>query len=222
MSSYARLAFVDDHQLLREGLIQAVSLEVDMQVIGQGESAADALAIARDLQPDLILLDLDMPGDVIGALDAIAQISPQTRIAILTVSDDEDALMSALRHGVCGYILKGVSGRELVAILRSILAGHGYVPPALAAGLIGSLTVASSAPLARHSELDSLTAREHQILGFVADGLSNKEIGLQLRLTEKTIKYYMTAILDKLHVRSRVEAALLVDRLGGRSTKQAQ
>jgi DNA-binding NarL/FixJ family response regulator len=214
MSNHARLAFIDDHPILRQALVQAVSREPDMQVVGEGESAADALVIARDVQPDLMLLDIDMPGDVIGTLTTILAASPSTRVAILTASDDEDIVMSALNHGACGYILKGISGRELVTILRSILSGNSYVPPELAAGLISSLTSAKSASSAIRSDLDRLTAREHQILGLVAKGLSNKEIGLQLNLAEKTIKYYMTIIMEKLHVRSRVEAALLANQLG--------
>jgi two-component system nitrate/nitrite response regulator NarL len=156
---------------------------------------------------------------VIGTLTDILAVSPNTRVAILTASDDEESVVSALNHGACGYILKGISGRELVTILRSILSGNSYVPPELAAGLISSLTSAKSISSAPRSDLDSLTAREHQILGLVAKGLSNKEIGFQLNLAEKTIKYYMTIIMEKLHVRSRVEAALLANQFGSGRAK---
>jgi DNA-binding NarL/FixJ family response regulator len=221
MSQRSRLAFIDDHPLLREGLVQAVARDPEIQVVGEGASAADALTIVRDHQPDLILLDLDMPGNVIETITAILAISPMTRVAILTAADSEDSVLEALRHGACAYILKGISGRELVAILRSILAGNGYVPPILAAGLIGNLATPKPAPPApSQPDIGNLTEREHQILSLVSQGLSNKEIGLQLHLAEKTVKYHMTTILEKLHVRSRVEAALLMDRLSGKAKER--
>jgi DNA-binding NarL/FixJ family response regulator len=131
-----------------------------------------------------------------------------TKIVMLTASEAEDDVVAALRAGARGYIVKGVSARELISIVRAVNAGDAYVTPTLAASLLSEM---SGPPRAgrQPDPLDELTVREQEILERVASGLSNKEIGQQLGLSEKTVKHYMTNILGKLHVRNRVEAALV-------------
>jgi DNA-binding NarL/FixJ family response regulator len=213
MSNAVRVVLVDDHPLFREGVAHALRLDQGIDVIGQGESAVDALALTRELAPDVLLLDLDMPGGGLSVVATAIEASPKTRVVVLTASDNDDDAMAAFRAGVSGYILKGVPARELIAILHKIHAGQGYVPPSLGAVILKGLSSPPVPPQEEVSPLDDLTSREQQILGLIAAGRSNKEIGLKLGLTEKTVKYYVSNILLKLQVRNRVEAALLAQRL---------
>jgi two-component system, NarL family, nitrate/nitrite response regulator NarL len=211
MSDKIHLVIVDDHPLFREGVVNTLRAEPGLEVVGQGTTAEDAIRLVGDLLPDLILLDLTIPGGGMNAAQAIATACPVTKIVILTASEEEDHVVLALKTGARAYILKGVSARELVSILRAVGAGAGYVPPALAARLLAELTGGATArPVA--DTLSELTEREYQILERVAAGCINKEIAQQLSLSEKTVKHYMTNILQKLQVRNRVEAALLAQK----------
>jgi two-component system, NarL family, nitrate/nitrite response regulator NarL len=207
------MVIVDDHPLLREGVAYTLRAEADIELVGEGETAADAIRLARDLLPDIIVLDITMPGGGLNAVETIALACPVTKIVMLTVSEEEDDVLAALKAGAKAYILKGVAGRELVSILRAVHAGEVWVTPKLAASLLTDMTRGTK-PGAEDEPLSGLTEREHGILTLVAAGLSNKEIGQQLYLTEKTVKHYMTNILQKLHVRNRLEAALLVQKAG--------
>ena len=149
-----------------------------------------------------------MPGGGLTAAREIAAACPATRIVMLTVSEDEDDLLAAVKAGASGYVLKGAGAGELVSVIRSVNAGEVYVAPALAWGMLRELQTPRTSPF------DELTEREREVLELVAEGLSNQEVGDRLGLAEKTIKHYMTNILGKLQVRSRVEAALLVAREG--------
>ena len=155
--------------------------------------------------PDIVLLDISMPG---GGLNAIAPIlghRPSQKIVLLTVSEDSEDLAAALNSGAQGYVLKGVGSRTLAEILRSVAAGERYVSPTLSARLLSALSNASQA-----SPLAELSTREREILALVADGLSNKRIGLKLNLHEKTIKHHMSRILATLKVSNRTEAAMVL------------
>ena len=211
MTQPTRIVLVDDHPLFREGVAHILNSEPDLQVVAEGDSAEDAVTLLAKHQPDLCLLDLDMPGGGLSVVARATEVAPTTRLVVLTASSDEENAIAAFRAGVRGYILKGVSSRELVSILRTIRSGKGYVPPSLGAVLISGL--ASPQPAAAQSPLSELTPREQQILLQIAAGLSNKEIGASFNLTEKTVKYYVSNILLKLQVRNRVEAALLVQKL---------
>jgi DNA-binding NarL/FixJ family response regulator len=208
--SKVRIVIVDDHALLRDALATILAAEADFEVVGQGGSAADAIRLAGELLPDIILLDIDMPGGGITAAREISIACPVTKIAILTSSEDDDDLISALKTGTRAYILKGVQARELLRILRAVEAGESYVPPALAAHLL--VEMREPAPKLPDNPIDELTERERQILEGLAAGSSNKEIGQKLFLAEKTVKHYITNILQKLQVRNRVEAALLAQK----------
>lgn len=214
MSERIQMVIVDDHPLLREGVAHTLRAEPDIDVVGEGETADDAIRLARELLPDVILLDITMPGGGVSAARTIAATCPVTKIVMLTVSEEEDDVLAALKAGAQAYILKGVAARELVRILRAVYAGEVWVTPSLAASLLMDLTRTGVKSDAVDEPLSGLTEREHEILTLVADGLSNKEIGQRLYLTEKTIKHYMTNILQKLHVRNRLEAALLIQRAG--------
>ena len=174
----------------------------------QGGSAAEALALAREHLPDIVILDIAMPGGGLVAARDITIACPATRVVMLTVSEDEDDILAAMKAGASGYVLKGSSATEMASIIRSVHAGQVYVAPALAWGLLREMSKPRTSPL------DELTSREREVLELVASGLGNQEIGDRLGLAEKTIKHHMTNILGKLQVRSRVEAALLAAREG--------
>lgn len=212
MTDKIRIVLVDDHPLFRDGVAGVLQAEADFEVAGQGGSADEAVRLAADLLPDLILLDITMPGGGVQAARQIAQACPFTKIVMLTASEDEDDVTAALKAGASSYVLKGVAARELVRILRSTWAGEVYVTPALA---VSVLTEIAKPPIETRRPgglFSALTEREREILERVAKGYSNKEIGAQLYLSEKTIKHYMTNVLNKLHVHNRVEAALLAQR----------
>jgi DNA-binding NarL/FixJ family response regulator len=210
-----RVVIVDDHTLFREGLATILNAEDDIEVVGQGGSSEEAIQLAEELVPEIILLDIDMPGDGLSAAGKISERFPVTRIVILTASEEDDHLISALKAGAHAYILKGVPARELMRILRAVANGESYVPPALAAGLLLEMHEAGShSPKAQNNPMKDLTGRELEILQGIASGLTNKEIAQNLFLSEKTVKHYITNILQKLHVRNRVEAALLAQKSG--------
>jgi two-component system nitrate/nitrite response regulator NarL len=209
MTTSIRLLVADDHPLFLDGLVATLSADPDMEVVATAGEASAAVRAARDQRPDLALLDVAMPGGGLEAARLIGTASPETRVVMLTSSENQDDLVAAMNAGARGYILKGVAGRELRAILKSVHAGEVYVAPGLAYGMIRGLT----RPRA-HDPFENLTTRERDVLELVTAGLSNAEIGGRLGLAEKTVKHYMTAILGKLDVGSRVEAALLAYKAG--------
>lgn len=218
MDNKIRVGVVDDHPLYRDGVVFTLAAQPDIEIVGQGASAADAVRIAQDHKPDVLVLDMTMPGGGLSAIEAIAQGYPSVRTLMLTVVADEDQVCTALKQGAGGYLLKGTSGPELVQTVRLISQGENYVSPNLAAKLL----MRSGSGLAREEKrpdrFSGLTPREEQILSILVEGRSNKEIGNKLDLSEKTIKHHLTNILQKLQVRNRVEAALLAsDRMSHRS-----
>ncbi len=211
MAEAVRIVVVDDHPLFREGVANILQSEAGLEVVAQGASADEAVKLAGDLMPDLMLLDIDMPGNGLEAARKITESYPVIRIVMLTVSEAEENLLAAMKAGAKAYILKGVAGRELLRIVRLVLAGESYVPPALAASLLTDLSKPGAQRQAADPR-DELTQREIDILELLAKGMSNKEIGEKLFLSEKTVKHYVTNILQKLQVHNRVEAALLAQK----------
>lgn len=213
LPAVTRIVIVDDHALFRDGLVTILGAESDLEVVGQGGNAGEAIQLTKDLTPDVILIDLDMPGGGLNAARVISNEIPKTKIVVLTASEEDNNLLNALKIGAQAYILKGVAARELLRILRMVIEGENYVPPALAASMLLEMNMSKTHPKKEmENPIDSLTEREKEILEGLASGLSNKEIGQKLFLAEKTIKHYITIILQKLQVRNRVEAALLAQR----------
>ena len=194
--------------MFRAGVVSSLGDESDIDIVGEAGDAATALDLARSELPDVMILDIAMPGGGLSAAGQIASACPATRIVMLTVSEHEDDLLAAVKAGASGYVLKGARAGELAGVIRSVNDGEVYVTPALAWGMLRELQTPRTSPY------DDLTDREREVLELVAEGLSNQEVGERLGLAEKTIKHYMTNILGKLQVRSRVEAALLVAREG--------
>ena len=205
------LVIIDDHPLFREGVAAILGNEPGIEVVGLGASAGDAIRLAGELLPDIIMLDINMHGGGLHAAKTIVEACPVVKIIMLTALDDEDNVLNALKSGAKAYVLKGVATRELVGILRSVQDGECNVTPSLAANILSEMKVKGNneLPHGQTHMIDKLTDREHEILELIAMGNSNKEIGVQLQLTEKTVKHYVTNILQKLQVHNRVQAAIL-------------
>jgi DNA-binding NarL/FixJ family response regulator len=202
-----RIVIADDHPLYREGVARSLAESGRFEVVGEAATGRAAVELVTRLRPDLVLLDISMPDGGITALRQIAAMAEPPRVAMLTVSEEDDDVMQALKAGASGYVLKGVGSRELVTILGDLAEGQSYVAPSLAMKVLSAM----NAPRRGKDKdpIDTLTKREEDILRLVAEGKSNKEVGIVLDLQEKTVKHYMTTILQKLHVRNRTEAALI-------------
>jgi DNA-binding NarL/FixJ family response regulator len=205
--SEIRVAVIDDHPLFREGVIRSLG-EIDgFNIVAEGGSRDEALQIVTEQCPDVMLMDISMPGNGLDAVAGALEACPEIKIIMLTVSEANEDIAKALKLGARGYVLKGVGSRALADVIRSVQSGESYVSPSLSARLFAGL----SQPGAIDTKQDlmaELTEREHQVLKLVASGLSNKRVALQLDLHEKTIKHHMTRILAKLKVSNRTEAAL--------------
>lgn len=202
-----RVVLADDHPIFRDGLVRSLEESGAFTVAGAAGSADEAVAMAERLAPDIALLDISMPGGGVEAARRIRAAAPATRIAMLTVSENEEDVAAALRAGAIGYVLKGVAARDLAEILTGVARGEAHVSPGLAARILGELQARPSNPGRR--PIDELTRREEDILRRVAKGMSNREVAEALDLQEKTVKHYMTSILGKLQARNRVEATLI-------------
>jgi two-component system nitrate/nitrite response regulator NarL len=208
MNDKMRVAVVDDHPLYRSGVVFTLESQPDMEVVAQGTSAAEAIRIAAERSPDVVVLDMNVPGSGMAGLLQIAALCPTVKVLMLSVEGDADQVCGALRQGARGYILKGASGDEVVRAVRALGRGESYVSPDLAAKLLARTNLPQTTP-DRQERFNNLSNRETQILSILGSGMSNREIGDQLDLSEKTIKHYVTGILQKLRVRNRVEAAIL-------------
>lgn len=203
-----RVLVVDDHPLFRQGVAHTLNQEEDMEVVAEADDATTALDKARSSLPDVVLLDIKLPGQ--SGLDVVRHLQrelPYCKVVMLTVYEDDDALLKALTEGARGYVVKGVSGDELVQAIRAVQAGETYVTSSMAGRLLTQLAHPGSPKPAQNQSVE-LTDRERSILELVAQGQTNKEIAAAVFLSEKTVKHYMTNILQKLQVRNRVEAAL--------------
>ena len=214
MTAPIRLAVIDDHPLFREGVARCLK-DMHFEIVAQGSSKDDALRIAEQHRPDIILMDISMPGGGLNAIAPILERHPGQNIVMLTVSELTDDVTQALKSGAKGYVLKGVGSQVLAQILRTVASGETYLSPTLSARVVSDLsarvvsdlTQRSTAPVGR-SLVDELNSRQKEILTLVASGLSNKRIALQLGVHEKTVKHHMTRIMAKLHASNRTEAAV--------------
>lgn len=211
-----RVLLVDDHVLFRKGLAGLLRLRPEFEVVGEAGDGQEALERARELQPDLILMDINMPG--VNGLEATRLIKaelPEIRLVMLTVSEHEEDLYEAIRSGAQGYLLKNLRPEALFEMLKDAVRGEAPISPGIAAKILQELgrTRGRERDQAA-SEASPLTVRERQILGLVVDGASNRDIAQQLRITEGTVKNHLHHILEKLHLQNRVQVTAYALRRG--------
>ncbi|MFN3986351.1 MAG: response regulator [Rhodocyclaceae bacterium] len=207
-----RVLLVDDHNLFRSCIRSLLQRYPDLTIVGEAGDGTEGVKRAGQLQPDVVLLDLHMPG--LSGLDAarlILEEAPDTHVLALTASEEAEDLFLALRAGACGYLLKNIEADTLVAAVRSAAAGESVVSPQMMGKLLGGLrseTPDRPLPATRSDAHEKLTPREREILGLIARGLSNKEIARELDLAESTVKIHVQNTLRKLDLNSRVQAAV--------------
>jgi two-component system nitrate/nitrite response regulator NarL len=216
--SMIRFAVVDDQPLFVEGVVRTLEAQAGFEVVAKGSTAVDAVRIARETLPDLLLLEVTVPGSGLIALREITAAEFGVKVLMLTVSTNQEHVTAALQCGARGYLLKSITGPELVRAVRSVHEGDSYVSPSLAAQLL-SMNGARERKDRVHEPFHDLSFREGQVLSFMRDGMSNKEIGSRLKLSEKTIKHHVTSLLQKLQVKNRVQAALLASKHAAASAR---
>lgn len=211
-----RVLLADDHALFREGLAGILRAEPAFEVVGEASDGLEALVKARELAPDLILMDVQMRGaDGIEATQRIKQEHPATTIVILTVRDDEETLFEALRSGAQGYLLKNIHSNEMVELLRGAVRGEAAITPALAGRMLEEFRRLGQQAPDHHGKASALLSRrEQEVLSLVAERATDKEIADSLHLSLNTVKSHMRNILAKLHVSSRHDAARYARRRG--------
>jgi two-component system NarL family response regulator len=207
---HSTILLADDHGLFREGIAGLISAQPDLEVVGQASDGLEALSLARDLQPDLIVMDIHMPiCDGLEATRLIRSEMPEARIVILTIHDEDEKLFSAIRSGASGYILKNTNSADFLRGVRGALKGEAPLPPKLASSLMDEFARLASRPASAEdlTQAPDLTPREHEVLKLIADGKSDKEIAVRLSLSLHTVKTHVRSILSKLHAVNRREAA---------------
>ena len=209
--STVSVALIDGHPVTIEGVAHVLAAPGTFTVAARGGCSQDALAIAEQHRPDLIILDLAIPGNAIAAISEISAKYPGTRIIAFTAVSGVEHAVSALEAGARGYVSKSCTTGELINAARAVIAGAPYVSEIFASGAIAALKNASVRKVAMQAL--SLTAREDQIIRLLIGGKTNKEIASELGLTERTVKHYMTILMQKLNVRNRVEVAMVAQNL---------
>jgi DNA-binding NarL/FixJ family response regulator len=198
-----RVVIADDHAVVRQGLRTFLDLQDDMEVVGEAADGAEAVELAERHQPDIVLVDLVMPGvDGLEALRTLRERVPTARAIVLSSFIDDDKLLPAVRSGAAGYLLKDVQPQELVAAIRTVHDGGALLHPRVASRLLQEVTS------------DPLTPREREVLSLIGRGMANKAIARELGLSEKTVKAHVSNILAKLGVTDRTQAALYAVRAG--------
>jgi DNA-binding NarL/FixJ family response regulator len=202
-----RILIVDDHPVVREGLVAVLEGVPDMRVVGSAQSAEEALAAMKTVRPDVVLLDLELPG--MSGIDAIPRViagGDHVRVIVLTAYDTEERVLAAIRAGAGGYLLKGAAAAEIVHAIRAVREGGSYLTPRVATQVMAQVSGRGRSTV--------LSEREREVLRLIAQGQSNKQIGRQLSITERTVKFHVTSIFNKLGTDNRAQAIAVAARRG--------
>jgi DNA-binding NarL/FixJ family response regulator len=210
-----RILLVDDHVLFRKGVAALLSRRQEMQVVGEAGDGLQAISVARETLPDVILMDIEMPNcNGLEATRLIKREMPHVKIVILTVSDDDYNLFEAIKGGAQGYLLKDLEPYQLYDLLESISRGEAPLSGAVAAKILKEFSRPQSSTMEEAEVVEDLTAREFDILELVVEGKTNKEIASTLVISENTVKIHLRNILEKLHLQNRIQAAVYAVREG--------
>ncbi|MCC6453643.1 MAG: response regulator transcription factor [Caldilineaceae bacterium] len=198
-----RILVADDHAVLRAGLTALLNAEPDLTVVGEASDGSECLRVAQAVQPDVILLDINMPGmNGLEVLPLLQQSAPQSRVLVLTMHDDSTYLRQVLRAGGAGYVLKQAADKELLSAIRTVHSGGTFLHPAHAQALLTDPSAAAT-PTQSDNRLEQLSEREQEVLTLIALGYSNKEIAEKLFLSVKTVETYKARIMEKLELTTR-------------------
>ena len=210
VTSPLRLLVVDDHEVVRQGLVALLERREAFQVVAEAGTVAESIEQARRHQPDIVIMDVRLPdGSGIEACRAIRAELPNTRVVMLTSYPDEEAVLSAIVAGASGYLLKQIRGRDLVAALETVGRGGSLLDPAVTERVLDRIRRIATG-VSENDELSQLTSQERKILLLVAEGKTNKEIASEIFLSDKTVKNYVSSILAKLNLERRAQAAAFV------------
>lgn len=216
MTSTIKILIVDDHPVVRDGLNAVLETQPDFEVVGEAGDGQEAVAQVEKLQPDVVLLDLDMPVlDGLGALQQIMKQQPGTKVIIFTVFDTDERILTAVQSGAQGYLLKGDAPRnEIFRAVRTVYEGGALLQPVVAGKLLRQVQTQTSPTTNDQSGLEDLTEREQDVLELIGQGMANKEIAQKLIISERTVKFHVSAILSKLGAGNRTEATRIAAQRG--------
>ncbi len=202
-----KILVADDHPMLREGLVAVLDTQEDFEVVGEAEDGSETVRLAQERGPDVILLDLEMPGtDGVAALERLRDAGSEVRTIVFTAYDNDERILGSLRAGARGYLLKGASRQEIFSAIRTVHAGGSLLQSDVTSKLLQTMS--------RTTDIEPLTPRECEVLQLLTEGLSNRDISERLFVTERTIKFHVSSILAKLGAANRTEAARIAIRHG--------
>lgn len=212
MTNAIRILVADDHPVVREGLVAILSTQPDFEVVGEAGTGLEVVEQVAQLKPDVVLLDLEMPElDGVGALERLRESNPDIRTLVFTAFDTDERILGAVQAGAKGYLLKGAPRDELFKAVRVVHAGESLLQPVVASKLLKQVSHQQSPST---TEIESLTPRELEVLHLLAQGLQNKEIAIELVISERTVKFHVSSIMGKLGAGNRTEAVTIAAQQG--------